>query len=81
MMAPSLTTSQIEQHNAQQNVQYELKKRSMSHSNDVGQEVPFLVKPKEEDAMSTLSNWSSFCLEWLFDPNRIDHLPLDEQVE
>ena len=27
------------------------------------------------------SNESSYCLQWLFDPNRIDDLPIEEQLK
>ena len=77
-MSPQLTTSQIEQHNAQYDAHY----RTSTTIGDEDNENGLDNMEKEDDKMSTISDktMSDYCLDWLFDPTRIDHLPLEEQV-
>ena len=41
------------------------------------------VDPPErcESSTSTSSMWSDYRLQWLFDPNRYDHLPIEDQLQ
>ena len=39
------------------------------------------VTDKRPDSADTTSTLSDYCLKWLFDPHRRDHLPIEEQLQ
>ena len=41
-------------------------------------ELPIVERPNSAGSASTLSD---YCLKWLFDPTRRDHLPIEEQLQ
>ena len=56
--------------------------RSIPQSQHLGgfsaDDLPITDKPNSADTAST---WSDYCLKWLFDPHRRDHLPIEEQLQ
>ena len=39
------------------------------------------ITDKRSDSADTASTLSDYCLKWLFDPHRRDHLPIEEQLQ